>query len=123
YAAVAAMDGVQLTHVGALVDVPFPNHPRFVHFDPVPPWELKKFYGAAHVFVLASREEGLALVQCQALASGLPLVCTDRAGGSDLAALPGMARLIHVVPASDPKALRRVLTQALDDSTGNTGGA
>jgi glycosyltransferase involved in cell wall biosynthesis len=70
--------------------------------------------------VLASREEGLAVVQCQALASGLPLVCTDRTGGSDLAGL-GIARLIHVVPAGDPEALRRALAQALDDSTGNTG--
>ena len=118
--AIEAMEGVRLIHVGALLDAPFPNHPRFVHHDPVPQWQLKNFYGAAHVFVLASREEGLAVVQCQALASGLPLVCTDRTGGSDLAGL-GIARLIHVVPAGDPEALRRALAQALDDSTGNTG--
>ena len=118
--AIEAMEGVRLIHVGALFDAPFPNHPRFVHHDPVPQWQLKTFYGAAHVFVLASREEGLAVVQCQALASGLPLVCTDRTGGSDLAG-PGIARLIHVVPAGDPEALRRALAHALDDSTGNTG--
>jgi alpha-maltose-1-phosphate synthase len=114
-AAVEAMDGVQLTHVGAIVDAPFPKHPRFVHYEPVPPWELKKFYGAAHVFVLASREEGLALVQCQALASGLPLVCTDRTGGSDLGRL-GLNRFIRVVPADDAEALRRALAEALDDA-------
>ena len=118
--AIEAMEGVRLIHVGALLDAPFPNHPRFVHHDPVPQWQLKNFYGAAHVFVLASREEGLAVVQCQALASGLPLVCTDRTGGSDLTGL-GIARLIHVVPAGDAEALRRALAQALDDSTGNTG--
>jgi glycosyltransferase involved in cell wall biosynthesis len=118
--AVEAMDGVHLTHVGALVDAPFPKHPRFVHYEPVPQWELKKFYGAAHVFVLASREEGLALVQCQALASGLPLVCTDRTGGSDLACL-GLSRLIRVVPAGDADALRRALAEALDDAIGKTG--
>jgi len=119
-AAVEAMDGVQLTHVGAVVDAPFPKHPRFVHYEPVPAWELKKFYGAAHVFVLASREEGLALVQCQALASGLPLVCTDRTGGSDLASL-GLSRLIRVVPADDAGALRRALAEALDDAIDKTG--
>src|SRR5262249_13848980 len=117
---VEAMDGVRLIHVGALLDASFPNHSRFVHFEPVPQWELKKFYGAAHVFVLASREEGLALVQVQALASGLRLVCTDRTGGSDLAGL-GLGRLIRAVSAGDADALRRAIFEALDDAMGKTG--
>jgi alpha-maltose-1-phosphate synthase len=121
--AIEAMNGVRLVHVGSLLDVPFPNHPRFVHHDSVPQWQLKTFYEAAHVFALASREEGLAVVQCQALASGLRLVCTDRTGGSDLATLPGFKRLIRVVPANDSDALRLALAQALDDATGNTGSA
>ena len=41
--AIEAMDGVRLIHVGALLDAPFPNHPQFVHHDPVPQWQLKKF--------------------------------------------------------------------------------
>jgi glycosyltransferase involved in cell wall biosynthesis len=118
--AIEAMDGVRLIHVGTLLDAPFPNHPRFVHYEPVPQEQLKNFYGAAHVFVLASREEGLAVVQCQALASGLRLVCTDRTGGSDLAGLPGLARLIRVVPAGEADALRHALAQALDDAAGKT---
>ena len=118
--AIEAMDGVRLIHVGALHDALFPRHPRFVHHEPVPQWQLKEFYQAAHVFVLASREEGLALVQCQALASGLLLVCTDRTGGADLARFPGVGRLIRVVPAGDPDSLRRALVQALDDATGKT---
>ncbi len=118
--AIEAMDGVRLIHVGALVDASFPAHPRFVHHAPVPQWELSRFYRAAHVFALASREEGLAVVQCQALASGLPLVCTDRTGGSDLAHFPGLARLIHVVPSGDSNALRCALFQALGDSTGKS---
>jgi len=116
--AVEAMDSVRLIHVGSLIDAPFPHHPRFIHHDPVPQWQLKEFYHAAHVFVLASREEGLALVQCQALASGLPLVCTDRTGGSDLANFFGLARLIRVVPAGDSNELRCALRGALDDATG-----
>ena len=119
--AIEAMEGVVLIHVGALVDVPFPKHPRFVHHDAVPQWQLKNFYEAAHVFALASREEGLAVVQCQALASGLPLVCTDRTGGIDLAAFPGLARLIRVVPADNSQALGCALAQALDDAIGKTG--
>jgi alpha-maltose-1-phosphate synthase len=119
--AVEAMDGVRLIHVGKLVDAPFPDHPRFLHYEPVPQCQLKNFYAAAHVFVLASREEGLAVVQCQALASGLRLVCTDRTGGSDLANLPGLARLIRTVPSDDPDALRRALAEALDDATSGRG--
>jgi glycosyltransferase involved in cell wall biosynthesis len=119
--AIEAMDNVRLVHVGSLADAPFPNHPRFIHHGPVPQWQLKRFYNAAHVFALASREEGLAVVQCQALASGLRLVCTDRTGGSDLVILPGLGRLIRVAPADDPDALRLALTQALEDALGKSG--
>ena len=42
------------------------------------------------------------MVQVQAITSGLPLVCSDRFGGSDLASVPELVRLIHVVPAGDP---------------------
>jgi len=109
------MDSVRLIHVGALIDAPFPDDPRFVHHEPVPQWELKEFYAAAHVFALASREDGFATVLGQALASGLPLVCTDRTGGADFG-LFGLGRLIRVVPAEDAAALRHALSQSLDDA-------
>jgi starch synthase len=112
------LEGVRLVHVGALIDAPFPHHSRFVHHEPVAQSELRAFYGAAHVFVLASREDGFGVVLCQALASGLPVVCTDRTGGPDLARLPGFGPLIRVVPAGDSDALRRALVEALDDATG-----
>ena len=113
--AIEEMDGVRLIHVGAMGDASFPDHPRFVHYLPVPQWKLKHFYSAVHVFALASREEGLAMVLCQALASGLSIVCTDRTGGADLAGLPGLARFVRVVPAGHSNALRRALVQALDE--------
>ena len=119
--AIGEMDAVRLKHVGALVDAPFPNDSRFVHHDPVPQWELTKFYRAAHVFAIASREEGLAFVIPQALASGLSVVCTERTGGTDLLRVPGLARLIRVVPADDAPALQRALTQAFEDATGEIG--
>jgi glycosyltransferase involved in cell wall biosynthesis len=119
--AIAGMEGVRLIHVGALVDAPFPNHSRFAHHDPVPQWELTKFYQAAHMFALASRQDGLAMVILQALASGLLVVCTERTGGTDLQRVPGLARLIRVVPPDDVLALRCALTQALQDATGETG--
>jgi glycosyltransferase involved in cell wall biosynthesis len=113
------MTSATLVHVGALVDVPFPDHPRFIHYDPVPQWELERFYRIAPVFVLASRQDGLAMVLLQALASGLLVVCTDRTGGSDLARLPGFARLIRIVPTGDVGALHVALMQALEQTRDN----
>lgn len=73
-----------LLHVGAIVDAELPYTSNFVHIDPVKETELVKYYSKSKVFVLPSRDEGLALVQLQAIACGLPLVITYNTGGSDL---------------------------------------
>jgi starch synthase len=49
-----------------------------------PQRDLVRWYGRAHCFVMPSIEEGLAMVQVQALACGLPVVCTQNTGGEDL---------------------------------------
>ncbi|MEI6828789.1 MAG: glycosyltransferase family 4 protein [Synechococcaceae cyanobacterium ELA445] len=54
-----------------------------------PQAELVEHYGQAHCFVMASTEEGMAMVQLQALACGLPLICTTNTGGEDLLRLGG----------------------------------
>lgn len=53
-------------------------------FAPVPQNQLAGFYNRCDVFVMCSIEEGLALVQPQAMACGLPLICTTNTGGEDL---------------------------------------
>ena len=104
--AVRQVPGVRLTHVGRIGDLGFPiGDDQFVHVDPVPQPELVRFYAAADVFVLASRQEGLSMVLSQALASGLPLICTDRTGGADLAHTPALAAHITVVRHDDVGAL------------------
>lgn len=45
---------------------------------------LYRLYQEAHVFVLPSFAEGMALVGLEALASGLPLLCSDCTGVNDL---------------------------------------
>jgi len=102
---VRRLGGVRLTHVGPIGDVAFPAEPRFAHVDAVPQASLKNFYAGADLFVLASREEGLSQVLIQALACGLPIVCTDRSGGADLAHTPALAARITVVPHGDVGAL------------------
>lgn len=104
---------VKLMHVGGLGDAPLPVSERFVHVDPVPQWRLTEIYGQAHLFVLASREEGLALVQPQALASGLPLVCSDRTGGEDLRDIIPEPTWIKVVPHDDVDALANGIRELL----------
>ena len=54
-----------------------------------PQAELVQHYGRAHCFVMASVEEGMAMVQMQALACGLPLICTTNTGGEDLLRMQG----------------------------------
>lgn len=49
-----------------------------------PQRELYKYYSQGSVFVIPSIEEGLAMVQAQAMACGLPLICTTNTGGEDL---------------------------------------
>ncbi len=46
--------------------------------------ELKKFYDISHVFVTCSIEEGLSMVQIQAMSSGLPVICTINSGGQEI---------------------------------------
>jgi glycosyltransferase involved in cell wall biosynthesis len=108
--AVNSVDGVRLTHVGAIGDLRFPKlgH-RFVHHDPVEQSELKNFYAGADLFVLASRQDGFGMVLSQALASGLPVICTDHTGGTDLAEMPGIASRLTIVSAGDVGALAEAL--------------
>jgi alpha-maltose-1-phosphate synthase len=120
-AAIKMLPDVHLVHVGVLGDVPFPRHVRFAHYDSVPQWRLHEFYGRAHVFALASREEGLALVQVQALASGLPVVCTERTGGSDLAYTPALAARIRVAAPGDACAFADAIAEMLAIATTGAG--
>jgi starch synthase len=113
--AVRKVPGARLTHVGAIGDLDFPTgDDRFVHIDPAPQPELSRFYAAADLFVLASREDGFGVVLSQALASGLPVICTDLTGGADLAHTPALAVRITVVPAGDIGALRNAIAAWCD---------
>lgn len=46
--------------------------------------ELYQYYSQGSVFVLMSIEEGLAIVQPQAMACGLPVICSANTGGEDI---------------------------------------
>jgi glycosyltransferase involved in cell wall biosynthesis len=121
--AIEGLPNTRLIHVGAMSDAPFPDGPQFLHHDHVPQAELPKYYDAAHVFVLPSREDGFGVVLSQALASGLRVVCTDRTGGPDLARLEGISGLIKIVPPDDIEALRRAINDSFAEMADEQGSA
>ena len=74
----------------------------------IPRTELYRYYSQGSVFVMASIEEGLALVQAQAMACGLPVIATTNTGCEELLS-DGVEGF--VVPVRDPEAIRdRVLS-------------
>lgn len=73
--------------------------------------ELKSQYRRASCFILPSLEEGLALVQTEALAFGLPLLITTNTGGDDLIT-DGVQGFI--VKPADIEALRFRLQEMAD---------
>ena len=87
-----------------------------------PQSELAHHYGYCHCFVMASIEEGMAMVQMQALACGLPLICTSNTGGEDLLRLQNSEPIVgphgvqqfpagYLVPIHRPDAIAWCLRQ------------
>lgn len=76
-----------------------------------PAHELHRHYGQGSVFVMPSIEEGLAQVQTQAMACGLPLICSTNSGGADLIA----DNEGFVVPIRDVDALKDKLSYLYDN--------
>jgi alpha-maltose-1-phosphate synthase len=73
---------------------------------------LKDEYRRASVFILPSIEEGLALVQGEALCFGVPLLITTNTGGSDFIT---DGRNGFIVPPFDALTLTERLQQMADD--------
>lgn len=67
---------------------------------------LNQYYSSANVLVLPSLVEGLALVQLEAMACGIPIITTYNAGGSDIVT-DGVEGFI--IPIRDTEALKEKL--------------
>ncbi len=77
---------------------------RFI--GPFPRAELAPLYSQGSVFVIMSHTEGLATVQTQAMACGLPVICTTNTGGEDIVrdGIDGF-----VIPVGDIETLKEKL--------------
>jgi glycosyltransferase involved in cell wall biosynthesis len=78
----------------------------------IPQPELKQIMSRSHVMVLPSIEEGLALVQAQALACGCPVIGTHHTGAEDLFT---DGKEGFVVPIRDPRAIADRLQLLADE--------
>ncbi len=76
---------------------------KFNYLGVVPHVELRHVYSRCSVFVIPSLEEGLAYVQAEAMACGLPVVATVNTGAEDLFT-DGVEGFI--VRIRDPEAIR-----------------
>ncbi|MES2417960.1 MAG: glycosyltransferase family 4 protein [Bacteroidota bacterium] len=56
----------------------------FNHIEQVAHHDIVKYYNQASVFVLPSLDEGMAYVQLEAMACGLPVICTPNSGGDSV---------------------------------------
>lgn len=71
--------------------------------------ELYQYYSQGSVFVLMSLEEGMAMVQPQAMACGLPLIISTNTGGSDLISEQGKEG--YIIPIRDVERLKEILLE------------
>ncbi|MGO9339147.1 MAG: glycosyltransferase family 4 protein [Terracidiphilus sp.] len=74
--------------------------------------DLWRLYSQASVLVLASVEEGLALVQAQAMACGVPVIATTNTGAEDLFT-NGVEGFI--IPIRSPDAIREKIEWMVDN--------
>ncbi len=74
---------------------------------------LWKYYVSADIFVLSSLNEGLPRVILEAMAHGLPVICTDVSGLSQHFA---DREQVFFVPAKDPEAIAEAIVTLVQDA-------
>lgn len=79
----------------------------------VPQAELYRYYSQGSVFAMMSVEEGLAMVIPQAMACGLPVICTTNTGGEDIVR---DGKDGFVIPIRDTEALKGKLIYLYENS-------
>jgi phosphatidylinositol alpha-1,6-mannosyltransferase len=90
----------------------------------IPREEIAAHYTSAHVFVLPSYNEGMSVAMLEAMAAGLPLVCTHTGGASELVQEHGPTVNGFTYTWGDLDALTAILRRlALDRSMSRRMGA
>ncbi|KAA8732061.1 glycosyltransferase family 4 protein [Acinetobacter qingfengensis] len=108
------LDNAEIWHIGSIHDdmkewLSHYKNTNVYFLGHKPQNDLYQYYSQGSVFVLMSLEEGMAMVQPQAMACGLPLVISTNTGGSDLISEQG--REGYVIPIRDVEKLKSVLLE------------
>lgn len=104
-------------HVGSIVDLNFPQEDRFCHVDAIDQNKLVDYYNQAKIFILPSREEGLAMVQAQAIACNLPLIGSKDSGAEDLQQMVEYSQFITLIENYTPESLIKAMNQTIKNYT------
>lgn len=104
---------LRFLHVGSIVDMDFPDDEQFTHVPAVDQKDLIQYYNKAKVFVLPSREEGLAMVQAQAIACNLPLVGSKDSGAEDLKNIVEHPEYVTIINDFTPSSVLTAINTAL----------
>jgi len=99
----------ELCHLGTIKDEMKPfvekyNNPKIKYLGHKPQDELYKYYSQGSVFIFPSLLDGFGLVLLQAMACGLPIVCTTNTGGEDLITKDGEEGF--VIPIKSVEAIK-----------------
>ena len=89
-----------------------PPPPKVSFLGHWPQVQLREIMSRSHVMVLSSIQEGLALVQAQAMACGCPVIASEHTGAADLFT-DGVEGFI--VPIRSPEILAERLQELADD--------
>lgn len=84
----------------------------FRHIQPVPQAELPSIYTQCSALALCSLDDGFGLVLPQAMACGLPIICTTSTGGPDLIR-EGREGLL--IPPGDVAAIKQAILTLYED--------
>lgn len=104
---------LQFLHVGGIVDLEFPSLENFTHVDPVDESKLVNYYNKAKISILPSRQEGLAMVQAQAIACNLPLVGSIDSGAEDLKNMVEYPEYITIIDKYTPESVGSAIKYTL----------
>ena len=93
---------------------PYLLNPKIIFQDHVSQNRLRLFYNKSNIFVTSSLEEGLAMVQIQAMACGLPLICTRHSGGEELV---DEGKNGYICPIRDTEYLKKKILSLYKDKS------
>lgn len=113
------LDNAEIWHLGSINDdmkewLSQYKNPNVHFLGHKPQNELYQYYSQGSVFVLMSVQEGLAMVQPQAMACGLPLIISTNTGGSDLISEQGKEG--YVISIRDVERLKQVLMELYNNT-------